>query len=172
MFELYGNTPYIDFHVNKETVDYTARIIQEGDGRLRIIPNNSTDSASMLRLGTATIGSKMSPTYLNGGTITECGNKAVGSFTLCGHTNLMWFRPTNIVLPYSNPSSIYVVARNDGAAASMLIGGTGTGAAASIKIGASGGIYASLFKYSDYSNSSIRIKLSRATNLWMNILVF
>lgn len=171
-FELYGNTPYIDFHANKETSEYTARIIQEGDGILRIIPNNSTDSASMLRLGTATIGSKMSPTYLDGGTITECGPKAVGSFTLCGHTNLIWFRPTNIVVPNSNPSSIYVVARNDGNDAKVLIGGTGTGDAASIKLGASGFIYKTFFDYHDYSKSSIRIQLSRPTDLWMNILVF
>ena len=121
MFELYGNTPYIDFHVNKETVDYTARIIQEGDGRLRIIPNNSTDSASMLRLGTATIGSVNRPIYLNGGVITACNNGTVvgqwscqGARTSNSSIKFNWIptttRPSSIKIVFTNPSNTSYIA--------------------------------------------------------------
>lgn len=34
--ELYGGTPYIDFHYNSTTTDYTSRIIEEANGRLAI----------------------------------------------------------------------------------------------------------------------------------------
>ena len=79
----------------------------------------------------------------------------------------MWFRPTNIVVPGSKPSSIYVVVRNDGAKATFQLGSS-----TNQEIDASGKVLTYSWKYSDYANSSVRIKLSRAANLWMNILVY
>lgn len=35
--ELYGSTPYIDFHFNNSTADYTSRIIEEASGRLKVV---------------------------------------------------------------------------------------------------------------------------------------
>lgn len=37
--ELYGNTPYIDFHYNDSTADYTSRIIEKASGKLQFTHN-------------------------------------------------------------------------------------------------------------------------------------
>ena len=74
--EIYNGTPYIDFHHNNSGVDYTARIIQESIGKIRIMPCASSlsrtvyDTASSIFLGTQTIGSTAKPVFLQGGAIT------------------------------------------------------------------------------------------------------
>lgn len=37
--EIYGATPYIDFHFNNSTADYTSRIFEENSGTLKVIGN-------------------------------------------------------------------------------------------------------------------------------------
>ena len=74
--ELYGSTPYIDFHRNDATDDYTARIIQPSNGRIKITPcasslaNGVQDTAANIFLGSQTIGSGTQPLYLNAGALT------------------------------------------------------------------------------------------------------
>ena len=163
--EMSADTPYIDFHYNKSTTDYTQRIISDGDNHLSINVG-SVNTAASIRLGTSTIGSKMSPVYVNGGHITECGNKICGSFTLCGHTNYVYMKASQIIVPNSNPSSIHIVVRNDGNATSVLINGSSVG------IGASGGYYSSLFSYAAYGSTNALYRLGSSTHLYMNITVF
>lgn len=73
--ELYGATPYIDFHHNYASADYSARIINSLEGRLDILVNNSSGA------GSSTYGTTFcfcSDGYLYG---CVCGN-------LCGNASL------------------------------------------------------------------------------------
>ena len=42
--EMYGSPPYIDFHFNNSTADYTSRIIEESPGHLSIAAELSVGS--------------------------------------------------------------------------------------------------------------------------------
>ncbi len=58
--DLYGNVPYIDFHYNKNNdVDYTARVIADGENTLSFLTNSQTGTFNLnqnkLQIGNGTL---------------------------------------------------------------------------------------------------------------------
>lgn len=65
--ELYGGTPYIDFHFNNDADDYTARIIETSSGVLTVQNKNGRGKLNSDLLGQADTATKLAtPRKLNG----------------------------------------------------------------------------------------------------------
>lgn len=52
--ELFHATPFIDFHYNKSTTDYTSRIIESGSGTITITPNLKVGTSATIPTATIT----------------------------------------------------------------------------------------------------------------------
>lgn len=64
--ELYRTSPYIDFHFNNSTADYTSRIIEESSGAITIKPNLVVGSSATIPTATITTGTISNATIGNG----------------------------------------------------------------------------------------------------------
>lgn len=64
--ELYRTSPYIDFHFNNSTADYTSRIIEESSGIITIKPNLVVGSSATIPTATITTGTISNATIDNG----------------------------------------------------------------------------------------------------------
>ena len=68
--EISRNMPYIDFHFNNSTADYTSRIIEENSGIITIKPNLVVGSSATIPTATITIGT-ISNATIGSGIITD-----------------------------------------------------------------------------------------------------
>ncbi len=103
-FELFGTTPYIDFHYNNSTADNTARIIQRNDTTLDI------DNIAQL--------------VLNGAYVQTTGNTGWHNKTWDGG----WYMMDNVWVRTYNSKSIYAgtgVVRGDGGLIAHGFSGSG-----------------------------------------------
>ena len=64
--EIYRTYPYIDFHFNNSTSDYTSRIIEESSGAITIKPNLIVGSSATIPTATITTGTISNATIGNG----------------------------------------------------------------------------------------------------------
>ena len=64
--ELYHTSPYMDFHFNNSTTDYTSRIIEESSGIITIKPNLVVGSSATIPTATITTGTISNATIGNG----------------------------------------------------------------------------------------------------------
>ena len=64
--ELYHTSPYIDFHFNNSTTDYTSRIIEESSGVITIKPNLVVGSSATIPTATITTGTISNATIGSG----------------------------------------------------------------------------------------------------------
>ena len=64
--ELYHTSPYMDFHFNNSTTDYTSRIIEESSGVITIKPNLVVGSSATIPTATITTGTISNATIGNG----------------------------------------------------------------------------------------------------------
>lgn len=64
--ELYHTSPYIDFHFNNSTADYTSRIIEESSGVITIKPNLVVGSSATIPTATITTGTISNATIGSG----------------------------------------------------------------------------------------------------------
>ena len=68
--EISRSMPYIDFHFNNSTADYTSRIIEENSGIITIKPNLVVGSSATIPTATITIGT-ISNATIGSGIITD-----------------------------------------------------------------------------------------------------
>lgn len=64
--ELYHTSPYMDFHFNNSTADYTSRIIEESSGVITIKPNLVVGSSATIPTATITTGTISNATIGSG----------------------------------------------------------------------------------------------------------
>ena len=64
--ELYHTSPYMDFHFNNSTTDYTSRIIEESSGVITIKPNLVVGSSATIPTATITTGTISNATIGSG----------------------------------------------------------------------------------------------------------
>lgn len=64
--ELFYTTPYIDFHFNNSTADYTSRIIEKSSGVITIMPNLVVGSSATIPTATITTGTISNATIDSG----------------------------------------------------------------------------------------------------------
>lgn len=64
--ELYHTSPYMDFHFNNSTADYTSRIIEESSGAITIKPNLVVGSSATIPTATITTGTISNATIGSG----------------------------------------------------------------------------------------------------------
>ena len=64
--ELYHTSPYMDFHFNNSTADYTSRIIEESSGIITIKPNLVVGSSATIPTATITTGTISNATIGSG----------------------------------------------------------------------------------------------------------
>lgn len=64
--EIYRTSPYIDFHFNNSTADYTSRIVEESSGTITIKPNLVVGSSATIPTATITTGTISNATIDNG----------------------------------------------------------------------------------------------------------
>lgn len=64
--ELYHTSPYMDFHFNNSTADYTSRIIEESSGTITIKPNLVVGSSATIPTATITTGTISNATIGSG----------------------------------------------------------------------------------------------------------
>lgn len=64
--EIYRTSPYIDFHFNNSTADYTSRIIEESSGTITIKPNLVVGSSATIPTATITTGTISNATIGSG----------------------------------------------------------------------------------------------------------
>jgi len=64
--EIYRTSPYIDFHFNNSTADYTSRIVEESSGIITIKPNLVVGSSATIPTATITTGTISNATIGSG----------------------------------------------------------------------------------------------------------
>lgn len=64
--EIYRTSPYIDFHFNNSTADYTSRIVEESSGIITIKPNLVVGSSATIPTATITTGTISNATIDSG----------------------------------------------------------------------------------------------------------